>query len=392
MFTALLSFINSSVLTSSETTEADQAEKLRTLGYVDWAVTKNVEKKGVVHYDAELASKGVSLYTSRPLQEADLIDMRGNVVHKWLWKPEGAVDQEFLRASARVYHIKTCENGDLLVIAKSQMLVRLDWDSNVKWKRKMQVHHDVSVDPEGKIYAVAREHGIGFWHGIPVPILGDYIVVLSPDGEIEKKIHLYGLIKDHLSLRTIVKRYMLAMRAEFDIMHTNSLEIMDRDIEGFCRKGDWLISMRNLDLIGVVDPKKEELVWSWGPGELEEQHHPTLLKNGNVLIFDNGSTRGFSRVIELNPLTREIEWEYKSEPPEKFFSNGRGASQRLPNGNTLITESDKGHAFEITKDGKVVWEFYSPHVNEEKKERAVIYRLMRVNNSGIDELLKKGDE
>ncbi len=392
LFTASLSFINSTALKSGETSASDQLEKLRTLGYVDWAATEDVEKRGVVHYDPESASRGMNLYTSRPLQEAVLIDMEGNVVHKWLWKKQGQVDRQFLRASANIYHIKMCKNGDLLVIAKDRMLVRLDWDSKVKWKRKMRVHHDVSVGPEGKIYAVAREHGLVFWHGIPVPILGDCIVVLSPDGEIEKKTPLYELIRDRLSLRAIVKIYISAMRAEFDIMHTNSLEVMDRDIEGFCRKGDWLISMMHLNLVGVVDAKKEELVWSWGAGELDKQHHPTLLQNGNVLIFDNGSVRGFSRVIELNPLTREIEWEYKSEPPEKFFSNGRGGSQRLPNGNTLITESDKGHVFEITKDGKVVWEFYSPHVKKKKKKRAVIYRLIRISNSEIDELLKRSEE
>ena len=87
-----------------------------------------------------------------------------------------------------------------------------------------------------------------------------------------------------------------------------------------------------------------------------------------------------------------IEWEYKSEPPEKFFSTQRGASQRFPNGNTLITESDKGRAFEITKDGKVVWEFYNPHVKKKKKERAPIYRLLRTSNPRIYELLKRSEE
>jgi hypothetical protein len=33
----------------------------------------------------------------------------------------------------------------------------------------------------------------------------------------------------------------------------------------------------------------------------------------------------------------------------------------LPNGNTLITESDNGRAFEVTREGEIVWEFLSPH-------------------------------
>ncbi len=34
--------------------------------------------------------------------------------------------------------------------------------------------------------------------------------------------------------------------------------------------------------------------------------------------------------------------------------------QRLPNGNTLITESSGGRIFEVTRDGEIVWEFFNP--------------------------------
>jgi len=181
-------------------------------------------------------------------------------------------------------------------------------------------------------------------------------------------------------------RYACSMEGYFDIMHTNTIEVIDRDIEGFCRKGDWLISIRELDFIGVLDPDKEKFVWSWGPGELDMQHHPTLLKNGNILIFDNGYNKGFSRVIELNPLTKKIVWEYKSDPPQDFYSEHRGGSQRLPNGNTLITESNKGHVFEVTKEGRLVWEFYNPKVRLEDKKKEAIFRVIRFTSAEIDNL------
>ena len=380
LFTALLSFVSPGPPKSAESTGVDQVEKLRTLGYVNWVATEDVEKVGVVHYDPQSASKGMNLYASGHLQQADLIDMQGNIVHRWIGKEPGKVGWK---------HVTICDNGDLLAIVKDRLLIRLDWNSKVKWKRKMRAHHDVSIGPEGKIYALARENRLVFWHGIPVPILSDCIIVLSPDGKVEKKTHLYELLRDCFSLRAIVKIYISAMRAEFDIMHTNSIEIMDRDIAGFCKKGDWLVSIRALDLIGIVDPKNEKLTWSWGPGELDRQHHPTLLKNGNVLIFDNGWHRRYSRIVELDPLTKKIVWEYKAEVPQNFFSYHRGGSQGLPNGNTLITESEKGRVFEITKEGKVVWEFYNPEINTRKKKRAAIYRLMRISNSEIPELLMK---
>jgi hypothetical protein len=53
--------------------------------------------------------------------------------------------------------------------------------------------------------------------------------------------------------------------------------------------------------------------------------------------------------------------------------------QRLPNGNTLITESDNGRVFEVTRDGEVVWEFFMPTVSQKGGVlRSTIYRMTRI--------------
>ena len=107
---------------------------------------------------------------------------------------------------------------------------------------------------------------------------------------------------------------------------------------------------------------------------------------GNVLVFDNGGAGGFgdpnpngtwnalrdhSRVLEINPVTLElVEFTaltggFGGGPGggdiSKFYSRYKSAAQRLPNGNTLITESCCGRAFEVTRDGEVVWEFTNPN-------------------------------
>jgi hypothetical protein len=51
----------------------------------------------------------------------------------------------------------------------------------------------------------------------------------------------------------------------------------------------------------------------------------------------------------------------------------------LPNGNTLITESDRGRAFEITRSGRVVWEYYNPARAGERKELiATLFEVVRI--------------
>jgi outer membrane protein assembly factor BamB len=107
------------------------------------------------------------------------------------------------------------------------------------------------------------------------------------------------------------------------------------------------------------------------------------LENGNILIFDNGRRRKYSRVIEFDPRVGKIVWQYKADPPGEFFSSTRGSAQRLANGNTLITESDKGRAFEVTPAGAVVWEFWSTDRRAENKERGAIYRMNRYGRALI---------
>ena len=54
-------------------------------------------------------------------------------------------------------------------------------------------------------------------------------------------------------------------------------------------------------------------------------------------------------------------------------------AQRLPNGNTLITESDAGRVFEVTEGGDIVWEFVNLDIMEAGEHR-VIWRMTRVSS------------
>jgi hypothetical protein len=116
----------------------------------------------------------------------------------------------------------------------------------------------------------------------------------------------------------------------------------------------------SIPVVAVLDPDREAVVWRWGTGRLDHPHHPSLLPNGHLLIFDNGPRRGWSRLVQLDPTRRRIVWSCRGNPPESFFSVTGGAAQALPNGNVLVTESTKERVFEITRDGEIVWEFWNP--------------------------------
>ena len=79
-------------------------------------------------------------------------------------------------------------------------------------------------------------------------------------------------------------------------------------------------------------------------------------------------------MLEINPVTLELVWSYAGP---RFFSSNISGAQRLPNGNTLITEGANGRLFEVTKEGKIVWEYMYPLFSGAQASNAVYrgYRL-----------------
>ena len=99
----------------------------------------------------------------------------------------------------------------------------------------------------------------------------------------------------------------------------------------------------------------------------------------------NRGNDGKTKVIEFDPLTQEVVWTYKGEPAEAFYSREAGNVSRLPNGNTLITESENGKAFEVTPEGKIVWEFFNPHRAGDNNELiAALYDVVRYDQNQFD--------
>ena len=96
---------------------------------------------------------------------------------------------------------------------------------------------------------------------------------------------------------------------------------------------------------------------------VSHQHHPTFLENGRILLFDNGCHRrgvDHSRIVEVDPETNEIAWDYTADPVISFYSYNISSVQRLPNGNTFICEGAAGRLFEVTPSKEIVWEYINP--------------------------------
>ncbi len=62
----------------------------------------------------------------------------------------------------------------------------------------------------------------------------------------------------------------------------------------------------------------------------------------------------------MDPSNNEVAWEYSGDPLISFYSYHISGAERLPNGNTLITEGAPGRIFEVTHNKEIVWEYINP--------------------------------
>lgn len=327
----------------------------------------------IVESDPSAVSPGLNLYLSGHAAEAVLMDRKGQTVHRWryplrrLW-PDLASDPEMARLEywRRAWLFP---NGDLLAIYEGLGIVKLDARSNVLWSRRGGFHHDLQVLEDGRIWLLDREGRLLPRINPQEGVLEDFVTVLSPEGKVVRRISVLQAFE-----RSRFASLLERMEPAGDVFHTNTLEVLDGHHAGF-RKGNVLLSVLKLDALAVLDPEREEIVWA-RTGSWRRQHQPTFLDDGNLLLFDNRGPEGErSRVIELDPRTLEVRWQFD----KNLFSKTLGSCQRLPNGNTLITESENGRALEVTRDGRVVWEFYNPNRAGERKELvAVLFEMLRL--------------
>jgi len=331
------------------------------------------EKHRVTVYKAQKACDGYTLFTTYTSNNLWLMDMKGNYVHRWVMP------------STPRCHGLLLPNGHLLcntstpLPAASDMsaprtgwglsggLIEVDWEGNQVWKYvdKYESHTGYRMENGNTMIPiqtkVSDELSSRLKGGMPgTEDRGMIWTEGFHEVTREGKVVWEWDMADHLDPEVHV---LCPLEYRGDYTHLNSCEVLP--------DGNILTSFRNIDTICMIDKATGKIKWQWGPGEISHPHNPTLLDNGNILLFDNGAHRQngslitYSRVLEVNPATNKVEWEYKANPPQSFYSSLMSGCQRLPNGNTLISEGMKGRIFEITKEGEIVWEFinpfYAPH-------------------------------
>ncbi|MBS3762123.1 MAG: aryl-sulfate sulfotransferase [Planctomycetes bacterium] len=330
---------------------------------IDRCMPRPPEKLGLIRCDHDRAQPGLTLCWSRGSRSARLIGLGGGEVHRW------RVD-----IGPTWHDVSLLGNGNLLVVANEKSyspkqisrhrVLELDRESNVVWQSFARGHHDARRLPNGHTL-LAASAGAHYPAIHDQPMIYDYLQELDQEGDVVWNWH-FAPHQPQLRLPPDMK-----MPAQLgDWPHINTVQSLPKTPSGESddrfRAGNILVSPRHLHRIFIVDRETDDIVWQWGEAELLGQHQPTMLASGNILLFDNGwgpPMRGWSRVLEMEPLTGEIAWEYHAEPRTDFWSPVGSGAQRFENGNTLICAmnwSEPGRIFEVTPEGDIVWEYWNP--------------------------------
>lgn len=371
--------------TERDLTPEQQAEfaRLRSIGYLPGSspVPSNT---GVIVYDGSSTSDGMNFFTSGHFPGALLIDMAGNRLHQWrmsftqAWSEEpGDVAPRSIKSAGYWRRAHLFENGDVLAIFEGLGLIKVNSNSELLWAKFGGFHHDMEVTSDGLIYVLTREPRIIPEYHAELPVLEDFVAVLDADGNELRRVSILSALEasdfpgllDGLGAR------------HGDILHTNTIELLDgrhSDRMPAFAAGNVLICIRELSVVAVLDLALEKAVWGvhgrWG-----KPHQSTLLDNGNMLIFDNRGYHERSQVLEFDPVTFEVEWALRGDPPDDFYSWECGSNQRLPNGNTLVTESDRGKAFEVGPGATIVWKYLNPmRAGDDLEYIATIFEMVRL--------------
>jgi outer membrane protein assembly factor BamB len=304
-----------------------------------------------------------------------LIDLQGKIVHSWNMPYSPGLSGYLTERGTLYYNGRSPENNFLSRFPfKGGVALEADWSGKVLWEvRHPDHHHDGILLRNGNVLLdcmgqVPDEIARRVKGGIEEPEMRSEQYLSRPKTDTGK------MYSSHLAEVTPAGKIVWDWRTweHLDPVADGIAEIQaPRTMwhQGNSVKelpdGDILASFRPTSTVVRISRNTGKIVWKLGPPTVCGQHAPTPLADGNILIFDNGVHRlddsmPYSRVIEVNPGTNEIVWKYQDSPAWNFFSPRMGCAQRLPNGNTLITESSFGRFFEVTKEGEIVWEYVNP--------------------------------
>ena len=364
--------------------------------------------------NTEAAYEGYTLFSPINTTSVYLMDNEGRIIHFWEIEGNANVMEAHLLDNGHLV-VVAGHRSNTPNLQRAGSIREYTWDNAFVWeiqfdRRVLRQHHAIDILPNGNILAIAWktrsldeaiEMGLSPQAPAASNVRIDADVIIEIDRS-NSELAWQWDVWDHLAqdfdadlpnygeISLHPRRININYQPDSE-MHTNAVHYHP----------EWdqiVISVRNFNELWIIDHSLStaeaagpagDLLWRWGnpaayqqgdpvdDRQLFRQHDVQWIEDGlpgagNILIFNNrhniDTDEEYSSVLELKPPLRpdgsydweqgaEIVWSYAADG---FYSRVLSGVQRLPNGNTLITEGWHGRLIEISADGEVVWEFVNP--------------------------------
>ncbi|WP_209507458.1 arylsulfotransferase family protein [Ruegeria sp. HKCCSP335] len=338
----------------------------------------------------------------------------GNVLKTWEYDPKILFSETEFKAffgytDERAIYIQGSEidsKGNLIVTFQGTNtfpyhvgVAKFDKESNLLWKHIDNSHHWPTVGPDGRVYLPSAKldpvsetildldepmkctYGAVYQEGVRIR---------DVDGANLAVHNLDTLVRD-----SNMRGLAFSVRDDCDPYHVNGIDLLNEAsaamIDG-ANPGDLVVSLRSSSTLIIMNSQTGKIIKVFF-GPMVAQHSPSVMPNGEILIFDNlgagaGEERVGTRILALDPLTENYRTIFPikdkdATPP--FSSIAEGAVNVSPDGSRiLVAETLGGRVFEVNiKTGDILWKYdeisdIAPFLGEEGP------KLARLQTQGAD--------
>tara|TARA_R110002049_G_scaffold296797_1_gene485173 strand:+ start:4748 stop:6079 length:1332 start_codon:yes stop_codon:yes gene_type:complete len=284
------------------------------LGPAEFLVENVEAKDGFTYFDTNNIDQYPKILISYKEvefgQKFDLFELStGKLLKRWEPDNKSLYEQAYNQINPRkpkrgsdLYFMHPFFTQDSSLILNAQLtslLVKIDKNNKTVWLKNDRIyHHTIEEDHEGNIYSTTHPFLSGKYDILPenydeykTILLDDEITKINPkNGEI-----IYSKSVIAILLENGYEDLLLS-KGQFisDPIHLNDIQPALTDSD-YWKKGDLLISCRNLSTIFIYRPSTSKIIWI-KHGPWYNQHDVDFLGNSKVVVYGNDVIREESRI------------------------------------------------------------------------------------------------
>ncbi len=277
-------------------------------------------------------------------------------------------------------------DGSVVFNFEYQGAVKLSRCGERLWALPDQTHHSIEPASAGGYWIGGLDihttpDAAAYWPLVPPDraagrIQDDLILHVSKDGEILSELSVFQLLMDNgfePVLSATGDSLSGSAPSDNELLHVNMIAELSPELAPAFpdfAAGDLVISVRDYNLVVVVDPESRKVKWH-STGPWLRQHSAHFLENGTIGVFNNNaysyqslkdgvtdlSQPRTTEILTVDPKTGEAKVRYGSKPGQEMLSVFRGYYQAQPGGGFLITEPEAGRVLQTDAAGRTVWEY-----------------------------------